>query len=55
MDSPVEAGYVWINDNQRHFLGAPYGGGKDSGLGREEDPSELGSYTQVKNVNIRFG
>jgi acyl-CoA reductase-like NAD-dependent aldehyde dehydrogenase len=51
----VEAGYVWVNDNQSHFLGAPYGGGKDSGLGREEDLSELLSYTQVKNVNINFG
>jgi len=50
----VEAGYVWINDNQRHFLGAPYGGNKDSGLGREEDLSELASYTELKNINIRF-
>jgi betaine-aldehyde dehydrogenase len=50
----VEAGYVWINDNQRHFLGAPYGGNKDSGIGREEDPSELASYTELKNVNVRF-
>jgi betaine-aldehyde dehydrogenase len=51
----VEAGYVWVNDNQRHFLGAPYGGNKDSGIGREEDPSELASYTELKNVNIKFG
>jgi betaine-aldehyde dehydrogenase len=50
----VEAGYVWVNDNQTHFQGAPYGGSKDSGLGREEDLSELLSYTQVKNVNIKF-
>jgi len=50
----VEAGYVWVNDNQRHFLGAPYGGNKASGLGREEDPSELASYTETKNVNLRF-
>lgn len=50
----VEAGYVWVNDNQRHFPGTPYGGCKDSGLGREEDIDELLSYTQVKNVNIRF-
>jgi acyl-CoA reductase-like NAD-dependent aldehyde dehydrogenase len=50
----VEAGYVWVNDNQTHFLGTPYGGIKDSGLGREEDLSEMVSYTQVKNVNINF-
>jgi betaine-aldehyde dehydrogenase len=50
----VEAGYVWVNDNQRHFLGVPYGGTKDSGVGREEDPGELSSYTEIKNVNVRF-
>jgi betaine-aldehyde dehydrogenase len=50
----VEAGYVWVNDSSRHFLGTPFGGCKDSGLGREEDHEELASYTQVKNVNVNF-
>ena len=48
----VEAGFVWVNDSGRHFLGAPFGGYKDSGVGREEDTEELCSYTQVKNMNI---
>jgi betaine-aldehyde dehydrogenase len=48
----VEAGYVWVNDSSRHFLAAPFGGFKDSGVGREEDVEELVSYTQVKNVNV---
>lgn len=51
----VEAGYVWVNDSQKHFPGAPYGGFKDSGVGREESIEELYSYAQMKNVNIRFG
>lgn len=51
----IEAGYVWVNDSSRHFPGAPYGGFKDSGVGREESFDELVSYTQVKNVNINFG
>jgi betaine-aldehyde dehydrogenase len=50
----VEAGYVWINDASRHFPGTPYGGYKDSGIGREESQEELLSYTQVKNVNVKF-
>jgi len=50
----VEAGFVWINDSARHFLGAPFGGYKDSGVGRDEDVEELLSYTQVKNVNVSF-
>ena len=50
----VEAGFVWVNDSARHFLGAPFGGYKDSGVGRDEDVDELLSYTQVKNVNVAF-
>jgi acyl-CoA reductase-like NAD-dependent aldehyde dehydrogenase len=50
----VEAGFIWVNDSSRHFLGAPFGGYKDSGIGREEDIEELLSYTQVKNVNVWF-
>ena len=50
----VEAGYVWVNDSSRHFLGVPFGGYKDSGLGREEDIEELESFTQVKNVNLLY-
>jgi betaine-aldehyde dehydrogenase len=50
----VEAGYVWVNDAARHFPGTPFGGFKDSGLGREESAEELLSYTQIKNVNVRF-
>jgi acyl-CoA reductase-like NAD-dependent aldehyde dehydrogenase len=51
--SEVECGYVWINDASLHFPGAPYGGYKDSGVGREESFEELASYAQVKNVNVR--
>ena len=50
----VEAGYVWVNSVGR-FPGAPYGGWKQSGIGREECLDELLSYTQVKNININFG
>ena len=49
----VEAGYVWINSTGR-YLGAPYGGWKHSGSGREESLDELLSYTRIKNVNLRW-
>jgi betaine-aldehyde dehydrogenase len=49
----IEAGYVWINSNGR-YLGAPYGGWKQSGIGEEECFDELISYTQVKNINLRW-
>jgi acyl-CoA reductase-like NAD-dependent aldehyde dehydrogenase len=51
----IEAGYVWVNDAQKHFPGAAYGGYKDSGVGREEGVEELISYAQTKNVNVNFG
>ncbi|MEE8350971.1 MAG: aldehyde dehydrogenase family protein, partial [Rhodospirillales bacterium] len=49
----VEAGYVWVNANGR-YLGAPYGGWKQSGFGQEECFDELLSYTLIKNVNMRW-
>ena len=49
----VEVGYVWINSSGR-YLGAPYGGWKQSGIGKEESFEELLSYTRVKNVNMRW-
>jgi len=49
----AEAGYVWINSNGR-YLGAPYGGWKQSGIGEEECFDEIISYTQVKNINMRW-
>lgn len=52
--SRVEAGFVWINEVGRHFLGAPFGGYKQSGLGREEGIGELISFTQEKNIHIHL-
>jgi betaine-aldehyde dehydrogenase len=49
----VEAGYVWINSTGR-YLGVPYGGWKQSGIGQEECFDELLSYTQIKNINMRW-
>jgi betaine-aldehyde dehydrogenase len=48
----IEAGYVWINNTGIHVLGAPYGGVKQSGIGREESIDELMEFTQLKSVNI---
>ena len=50
----VEAGFVWINEVGKHFLGAPFGGFKQSGLGREECFEEMLSFTQEKNIHVRL-
>ena len=49
----VEAGYVWINEVSKHFLGAPFGGYKQSGIGREECFDEMLAFTQEKNIHVR--
>ena len=49
----IEAGYVWINSSGR-YIGAPYGGWKQSGIGEEECFAEMLSYTQLKNINMRW-
>ena len=51
----VEAGYVWINGHgNKRYKGAPFGGFKDSGVGREHSLDELLSYTHIKNVNVSY-
>lgn len=50
----VQAGYVWINETSRHLLGAPFGGYKQSGIGREECLEELIGFTQEKHVHIKI-
>jgi betaine-aldehyde dehydrogenase len=50
----VEAGFVWINEVSKHFIGAPFGGVKQSGIGREESIEELLSFTHEKNVHVNL-
>ncbi len=50
----VEAGYVWINEVGKHFLGAPFGGVKQSGIGREECLEEMLRFTQEKNIHVKL-
>jgi betaine-aldehyde dehydrogenase len=50
--SKVEAGYIWIDGASTHHVGVPFGGYKQSGLGREESIEELLACTQLKNVNV---
>ena len=51
----LDAGYVWVNNTSQHFPGMPFGGFKESGIGREEDGAELLAYTLVKSINVALG
>jgi len=46
----VKAGTVWVNVHNFVFNQAPYGGFKQSGIGRELGREGLEAYTEVKNV-----
>ncbi|WP_416841255.1 aldehyde dehydrogenase family protein [Haloferax sp. DFSO52] len=50
----IEAGYVWVNQHGGHFTGAPFGGYKESGIGKKDSLEGLLSHTRLKNVNINF-
>jgi acyl-CoA reductase-like NAD-dependent aldehyde dehydrogenase len=53
LSSGLRAGYIWVNDANRHYPGSPFGGVKGSGVGREESVEELQSYSESKTVNIK--
>jgi acyl-CoA reductase-like NAD-dependent aldehyde dehydrogenase len=46
----VEAGNLSVNSNSSVRYSTPFGGMKQSGLGRELGPDALDSFTDVKNV-----
>jgi len=51
----VEAGWVQINQGSGQVVGQPYGGFKESGLGRENSlEGMLESFTQRKSVTINL-
>lgn len=50
----LDAGYIWVNDSARHYFGTPFGGTKESGIGREESREELESYMETKAINVRL-
>jgi betaine-aldehyde dehydrogenase len=54
MAGAVEAGFVWINEVSKHFLGAPFGGYKQSGVGREEGIEELLCFSREKNIHVNL-
>lgn len=48
----LRAGTVWINDHHLINCVAPFGGYKQSGLGRELGSYGLDAYTEVKHVHV---
>jgi aldehyde dehydrogenase (NAD+) len=53
--SRLRAGTVWVNNYRVLSHGLPFGGFKESGLGREQGIDALHGYTEVKSVWIDTG
>ena len=50
----VETGRMWVNTYNQIHSGAPFGGYKQSGIGRETHKVILEHYTQQKNIMINL-
>ncbi len=50
----IQAGRVWVNNYHNYPAGAPFGGYKQSGVGRENHKMMLGHYRQTKNMLISY-
>jgi aldehyde dehydrogenase (NAD+) len=55
MVSRLRAGTVWINNYRLVSHALPFGGYKQSGIGREMGPDALNEFTEVKSVWIDTG
>ncbi|WP_049986051.1 aldehyde dehydrogenase family protein [Halobellus rufus] len=54
MAKRLEYGMVSINEYPQTFPQTPFGGVKESGIGREQGTEAIGEYTQAKNVNVNL-
>ena len=50
----IEAGVVWVNTWLRRDLRTPFGGWKESGVGREGGVEALRFFTESKNVCVEM-
>ena len=55
VSNALRAGTVWVNNYNMLSHQLPFGGYKESGIGRELGEAALANYTQTKTVNIRLG
>jgi len=50
----IEAGLVWVNTHHRNDPSSPWGGMKDSGIGRENGLEAYESYSQSKSIIVNI-
>jgi aldehyde dehydrogenase (NAD+) len=55
MAERVQSGTVWVNTYRAGSFMSPFGGFKDSGLGRENGQEAVDAYLQTKSVWLNVG
>lgn len=55
VSNALRAGTVWVNQYNMLHHQMPFGGYKESGIGRELGEAALANYSQTKTVSIRLG
>jgi aldehyde dehydrogenase (NAD+) len=55
VSNSLRAGTVWVNCYNMLHHQLPFGGFKESGIGRELGEAALANYTESKSVAIRLG
>jgi 5-carboxymethyl-2-hydroxymuconic-semialdehyde dehydrogenase len=51
----IDAGMIWINSENRRHLPTPFGGMKESGIGRDGGEYSFEFYMETKNVCLATG
>lgn len=54
MAERIEAGSVWVNNIQRSHNNAPFGGMKESGIGREKGRYGVEAYLEYKTIYLSY-
>ncbi len=54
MAESLEAGSVWINNISRSYHDVPFGGVKQSGIGREKGHYGIEAYTELKTIYLNY-
>ena len=54
MSEKLQSGIVWVNTWMQRDLRTPFGGMKDSGVGREGGLEALRFFTEAKNICINY-
>jgi len=54
MSEELEAGSVWVNNIRRSYHNVPFGGVKESGIGREKSSYALEAYTELKTTYLNY-